>query len=501
MIGLHYNVGRKAVRGVGFRLVRQAKISVVAVLVVVAVFLVAGSLAQRSKPDLGPWHTVKLRCEFEAKEARGDFGWAEYLAVEEELFQELEDEIVDPSRTLANPDWNRYAAGGINDPGTFPRNWNRSFELDADPPRGGALLIHGLTDSPYSLRRVGEILNARGLHVVGLRLPGHGTAPTALRHADVADWRAAVRIAAAHLQSEIGDAGELIVVGYSNGGALALDLALDAMDDESLPTPDRIVLFSPAIGITRVAALARSHRLFTFLPWFDKLEWTDIWPEYDPFKYNSFPKDAAFETYALTRSVRERMALLQADRRTAGFPPVLTFISLADATVLVEAVVGGLYDRLSRPENELVIFDINRRAEILGFFSNDPVERLRSLVERTTTPYRLTVLSNADEEADALEVWSRDAGESEFVVSDPGLEWPPGVYSLSHVAVPFSPDDPIYGSLPPGEGAFGFQLGAIEPRGERGLLAVPAAALTRLRSNPFFPYIEQRLIELTDSDR
>ena len=47
-------------------------------------------------------------------------------------------------------------------------------------PRGAALLIHGLTDSPYSLRRVAEILQEEGYHVVGLRLPGHGTNPGTL---------------------------------------------------------------------------------------------------------------------------------------------------------------------------------------------------------------------------------------------------------------------------------------------------------------------------------
>jgi alpha-beta hydrolase superfamily lysophospholipase len=472
------------------------------VLVGVGAILVVGILAQRSKPDLGPWHTAKLRTEFGADDAREGFGWAHYLELENELYRDLAAEVVDPSHGIANPDWSRYAAAGRNNPETFPRNWNRSFELAADPPRGGALLIHGLTDSPYSLRRPGEILHARGLHVVGLRLPGHGTAPTAMRSAGVADWRAAVRIAWEHLLREVGDRGELVAMGYSNGGALALDLALTAMDDSDLRVPDRIVLFSPAIGITSVAALASSHKLLTWMPWFDKLEWTDIQPEYDPFKYNSFHKNSASQTHRLTTSVRERLARLQTDRRTAGFPPVLTFMSLADATVLVEAVVDGLYDRLSRPENELVIFDINRSAGMRGFFRTDPVGRLRSLVDRPTTPYRLTVITNVEEGADAVSVMTRAAGSDQFAVTDPGMAWPNGVYSLSHVALNFPPDDPIYGSVPAGKGAFGFQLGAVEPRGERGLLAVPAAALTRLRSNPFFGYIEQRLIELApETDR
>jgi hypothetical protein len=159
-------------------------------------------------------------------------------------------------------------------------------------------------------------------------------------------------------------------------------------------------------------------------------------------------------------------------------------------------VVDGLYDRLSRPENELVIFDINRSAGMRGFFSTDPATRLSSLAARPSTNYRLTVIANSDDESAAVVERSRAAGTENFVESELGLAWPPGVYSLSHVAVNFPPDDAIYGLLPAGDGGFGLQIGVIEPRGERGLLAVSANTLTRLRSNPFFPYIEQRLIEL-----
>ena len=65
--------------------------------------------------------------------------------------------------------------------------------------------------------------------------------------------------------------------------------------------------------------------------------------------------------------------------------------------------------------------------------------------------------------------------------------------------MPFPPDDPIYGSQPDPENLFGVQLGTLEPRGERGLLAVSTDQLTRLRSNPFFSYIEQRLSPMTPS--
>ena len=74
--------------------------------------------------------------------------------------------------------------------------------------------------------------------------------------------------------------------------------------------------------------------------------------------------------------------------------------------------------------------------------------------------------------------------------------WPPGVYSLSHVALPFPLDDPVYGTEPDPDNLFGVQLGTLEPRGEKGLLDVPSDQLTRLRCNPFFSYVEQRLGEI-----
>ncbi len=468
----------------------------IAMLCIIAVVLLLASWIQRSKPDLSPWHTVDFESEFEAKDARDDFDWDDYLALEDELFRELDEKIVRVSGAHADPSWNRYASGGANNPEEFPVNWNRSYEMKASPTRGGALLIHGLTDSPYSLRRTAEILNGQGYLVVGLRLPGHGTTPGALSRAVVEDWRGAVRIAARHLEQEIGPSAELILAGYSNGGALAVDYALDSLSDETLRTPDQLILFSPAIGITRAAALARAHHLLSFMPWFNKLGWKGIEPENDPFKYNSFPTDAGYQTHVLTRSVRNQLAELQKRGEGAGFPSVLAFMSLADATVLVEAVVSGLFDHLTGPENELVIFDINRDAKISNFFRTDPAARLQFLMDRPSTPYQLSVISNIDETTDALEEWSRPPGAERAEVNFLELEWPRGFYSLSHVAVPFPPDDPVYGSHPDQDGLFGIQLGTLEPRGERGLLVMSADQFMRLRSNPFFSYIEKRLIQI-----
>lgn len=54
-------------------------------------------------------------------------------------------------------------------------------------------------------------------------------------------------------------------------------------------------------------------------------------------------------------------------------------------------------------------------------------------------------------------------------------------------------DDPIYGQRPPQEDT-AIYLGRLELLGERGLLAVPTGDLLRLRFNPFYPYVERRIL-------
>ena len=72
--------------------------------------------------------------------------------------------------------------------------------------------------------------------------------------------------------------------------------------------------------------------------------------------------------------------------------------------------------------------------------------------------------------------------------------------SLGHVALPFRPDDPVYGLLP-GSGADGLpSFGSLTLRGENGALLFPLGALTRLRSNPFWPLIEQQIVQLVAQD-
>lgn len=107
-------------------------------------------------------------------------------------------------------------------------------------------MLHGLSDAPYSLQAVGQLLYERGFYVLWLRLPGHGTIPGALRDVQWEDWRAATALALRHAAQQA-PGRPLYVAGYSTGAPLALRHTLRAMDDLSLAMPTRLLLFSPPI--------------------------------------------------------------------------------------------------------------------------------------------------------------------------------------------------------------------------------------------------------------
>ena len=231
--------------------------------------------------------------------------FAQYQAREEQLFAQVRalESTVDPAdRTPVN----RYHPGSLSHPLSAGRDWNRSFETTPATIRGGALLLHGLTDSPYSMRKVAEVLRDNGIYSLSLRMPGHGTVPSGLVTATWADWLAAVRMGVRHVRSRIPEGAPLVLVGYSNGGALALKYTLDALEGHGGPLPSKLILLSPMIGVSPAAGLAWWISRLGVVPYFEKANWLDVFPEYNPFKYNSFAANAGFQTGVLDAHHPER---------------------------------------------------------------------------------------------------------------------------------------------------------------------------------------------------
>jgi len=444
----------------------------------------------RDMPPLGPEYRIEFEHEFDASQEE-DVDWAAYLEIENKLARELEAEIDSDTRPDSLVD--RYSADSLTHPGNYPNNWNHSYEISASSPRGVAVLLHGLSDSPYSMRSTSETLANAGYSVVVPRMPGHGFAVGGLLETRWEDWVAAVRIAVRHAVSLEGGAQKLLLVGYSNGGLMAIDFALSCGEVEDQPCPDGLVLMSPSIGVSPLAAAANLHAAITWIPYFEKSKWQTILPEIDPFKFTSFPMQAAWEIYRLARHTNKQ---LREGDKASRLPPILTFQSVVDNTITASAIVTNLYARLPANGSELVVYDVNRNSTLLHLMKNVPGDPAAFFESVAPLKFGVTILRNRHRNGPEIDVFTLAAGQKVPLIRETDLAWPQDIYSLSHIAIPFRTTDPVYGDGSGlNEGDRRVVFGALAPRGERSVLRLSPAYFLRTRYNPFFEFQENHLKE------
>jgi hypothetical protein len=141
-----------------------------------------------------------------------------------------------------------------------------------------------------------------------------------------------------------------------------------------------------------------------------------------------------------------------------------------------------------------VLFDMNRSAKLGPLLSSAADTVLTRILPPPPRRFRTVIITNA---GDGEQVVERivEAGADAEQERPLGLVYPFGVFSLSHVALPFPASDGLYGSDPDPADDFGIRLGTIAARGERGALIVSLDSLLRMSSNPFFPYLIERVEE------
>ncbi|WP_125564724.1 alpha/beta hydrolase [Pseudoalteromonas rubra] len=187
------------------------------------------------------------------------------------------------------------------------------FELTHPNNQKAVLLIHGLTDSPFTFHALAADLYAQGYDVRTMLLPGHGTAASDLKETDYRDWQQHVRFAISRTASDYSD---FAVLGYSTGAALATT-------EIAARRPDNLA------ALVLVAPATQSHSekawLAKWLDWLPWVDWVDKGADLDLAKYESFP------LHAVTL-VEQAMT----DMREASLPaslPTLVIASDVDATI------------------------------------------------------------------------------------------------------------------------------------------------------------------------
>jgi carboxylesterase len=246
------------------------------------------------------------------------------------------------------------------------------FDLPGRP--GGtdaALLLHGLTGTPFELRPVAERLAHAGVRCLAPVLPGHESAD-ALARTSWLDWVSGGREALAAL----GDTRRTLIVGSSMGALVACALAA-----ESPGRVDGLALLAPALELMPLGNLAgwlASHTpLARLVPHIPKHGGSDV---SDPAMraanpcMDAVPFRAVAELQAFQRHVD---ALLPRVRC-----PALVVAGALDGTVTVAGarrmagrLGGGARFVVLQRSRHLVGIDVERErcaADVASFFESIP---------------------------------------------------------------------------------------------------------------------------------
>ena len=215
----------------------------------------------------------------------------------------------------------------LTEPGAASPLANSSpFDL---PGRGraAALCLHGLTGTPYEVRRLAEAISAVGIRAVGPALPGHNETPERLAATSHTDWLEAARAKFHRLRE---NCDSVFIVGMSMGGLVALALA------EEEPVDALVVIGTPLALPYPCAWLIPLVKYFRPMP--RKSRGSDIRDPAARARHPSYPvmpMNSVHELQRLQRRVRPQLARITA--------PIL--------------VAHGVHDRTANPLDAVEIRD------------------------------------------------------------------------------------------------------------------------------------------------
>ncbi len=199
----------------------------------------------------------------------------------------------------------------VNEQQTQTADANWYFLKAKKKDAAAVLLVHGFLSGPAELKSLGERLHAQGLHVLGLRLKGHGTSPWDLRSRDWHDWAGSVErgfdILKAFSQS-------IHIVGFSTGGLLALHHAAEhphvkikSVTSVSAPLQfrNKNMIFVPLLHhANKLVSWVTSEGLIPFRP---------NAPENPELNYQHIPIRAIYQLQRLIEHLTENSVKINAD--------------------------------------------------------------------------------------------------------------------------------------------------------------------------------------------
>ncbi len=213
---------------------------------------------------------------------------------------------------------------------------HQPFHLAAAPDRA-AVLVHGFPGTPAEMRAVGECLHAAGWTVQAVLLPGFGPEIPTLIDRRYSEWVGAVVEAVTALRRTH---GRVLLVGYSFGGALAVEAAASA-------APAGLVLLAP---FTLAPPLWQRIALTVLAPLLPHAFRPYARADFDDPRFRhtmeKFMGGADLDDPALRQAVRGLAVPVTVMQEIGETRRALTYAQAVRAPVLV---VQGEHDVVSRP--------------------------------------------------------------------------------------------------------------------------------------------------------
>jgi esterase/lipase len=197
--------------------------------------------------------------------------------------------------------------------------------------RNAIVLVHGLTDSPYFMRDIGQYFAAEmGFDVYLPLLRAHGLKePEDMKDASLIEWQKDVRFA---INTAKQSGGKVSIGGLSTGGALGVEIALT----DANAIDGGVFLFSAALKLA--GKLGNVSEIFLRTPlaqFFDHLDQTDLTndsPSGNPYRYSKIDIGGATQLSALI----EELEVLT-DNKILN-QPLFAVHSEADTTAAIDAI-------------------------------------------------------------------------------------------------------------------------------------------------------------------
>jgi esterase/lipase len=238
-------------------------------------------------------------------------------------------------------DWDDYYKSHFNKTKDDVRDDCHPQIFQHGDKRNAIVLVHGLTDSPYFLREIGEYFAAEmGFDVYIPLLLAHGLKePEGMKDASADGWKKNVGFA---IEAAKSSGGQISIGGFSTGGTLGVNMAINKPEIIN----GGVFLFSAALGLAGATGnlaerLLRTYILETVLDKMDKIPLVDSSPSGNPYRYSHMDLGGAAELSKLIKELDE----LGDDRVVRQ--PLFAAHSEADTTAMLDEV-KKLIDRSPR---------------------------------------------------------------------------------------------------------------------------------------------------------